>query len=938
MVRKNLLKSLSLVIALMMAIVSTGCSANVEADAVANKNIEETSEENMLEEAISTQEVLNKTDENAGKVETVYVLADANGTTDDVIVSEWLKNEDYSANLLDQTNLTDIVNVKGDETYTKNEDGTITWDAEGNDIYYQGTSDKELPVNVNITYTLDGNKISPEDLVGKTGKVTIKFDYENNSKQDIDVDGKDVEVYTPFAVVSGTMLDGDKFSNVEISNGKVISEGNKYIVMGVAVPGLKESLNISDENWEKLNEDSNLSEKLSNSFEITADVKDFSLGTTITMASSNILSDFGASDVVDTSKVDDIKDDFTTLSSSSTKLVNGACDLKDGTNKLSSGAHELNVGASKLQTGSLELKNGALKLSDGTTLFKTGLLDYTDGSYKINDGAKKLSEGTLSAKEGSVQLSGGIQSAKEGADKLVTGTTQVKDGVQTLVTSISDMTSKSLQNIETSQSCLNAAILYMQGQSAYNQQVAAGLTMIGLNKDSADKIISDNTNAYTTLNTLSQTMQEKTKEISDANTQLQNGINQINAAKQALSGSSQKPQDDTDGDVLSASRVDNLPEDETQPEDSNEDSNEDDKKDDASGESKQQVVQEPQQQVQQPAQEPQQEQQPVQEENIPAQPVNEENGDSNEENKPDETKENVTEENIPEEKVLGDNTQITQLNEELNKANETVSTLQSQLSNLNTKSNAQQTIIDNQSSIIDNQQQMINAMLQFLGTSNMSQEITNATTAIATYQSYLNAAKSAYSTLDTVKSMLPNVSDGATAAKLNLLVQGTKDLENGMITLDDGLSKLVDGGDKLSDGLNTLNDGANALSEGTNTLVSNNDALIKGASDLEDGALKLSGGMDQLDNGIGTFYEGTNTLYDGTKQLDDGTKQLLDGLVKFDEEGIQKLYEAFDGNLGEFTNRIEALKIAGQNYTSFGGANDSENSTVKFIIKTDEIG
>lgn len=936
MFRKNLLKSLSLVVALTMAIVSTGCSANVEDNALANKNIEETSEENMLEEAISTQEVLNKTDENAGKVETVYVLADANGEAGDVIVSEWLKNEDYSANILDQTNLTDIVNVKGDETYTKNEDGTITWDAEGNDIYYQGTSDKELPLNVNITYTLDGNEISPEDLVGKTGKVTIKFDYENNSKQDINVDGKDVEVYTPFAVVSGTMLDGDKFSNVEISNGKVISEGNKYIVMGVAVPGLKESLNISDENWEKLNKDGNLSEKLSNSFEITADVKDFSLDTTITMASSNILSDFGASDVVDTSKVDDIKDDFTTLSSSSTKLVNGACDLKDGTDKLSSGAYELNTGASKLQTGSLELKNGALKLSDGTTLFKTGLLDYTNGSYKINDGAKKLSEGTLSAKEGSVQLSGGIQSAKEGADKLVTGTTQVKDGVQTLTTSISDMTSKSLQNIETSQNCLNAVILYMQGQLPYNQQVAAGLTIIGLNKDSVDKIILDNTNAYKTLNTLSQTMQEKTKEMSDANTKLQNGINQINAAKQALSDSSQKSQDDPDADVLSASRADNLPEDETQPEDVTqpkdetqpEDSNEDNKEDDASDESKPQPVQEPQQQ----------DKQPVQEENIPAQPVNEENKDSNEENKADETKENVSEENASEEKVLGDNTEITQLREELNKANETVGVLQTQLSNLNTKSNTQQTIIDNQSSVIDNQQQMINTMLQFLSTSNMTQEITNATTAISTYQSYLSAAKSAYTTLDTVKSMLPNVSDGAMAAKLNLLVQGTKDLENGMTTLDNGLSKLVDGGNKLSDGLNTLNNGANALSEGTNTLVSNNDALIKGASDLEDGALKLSGGMDQLDNGIGTLYEGTNTLYDGTKQLDDGAKQLLDGLVKFDEEGIQKLYEAFDGDLGEFTDRIEALKIAGQNYTSFGGANDSENSTVKFIIKTDEIG
>ena len=328
MIRKNLIKSLSVVMATMLAVMTVACGQNTT-DTQAQAAVTETAEESALEESMVKNSVVAGTESDAGKVETVYVTADANGAVNDVIVSEWLKNASASAELKDTTELKDIVNVKGPETFKDNGNGSLTWDAEGSDIYYQGTTDKQLPVAMKITYTLDGKEISPEELAGKSGRVTIRFEYENNAKQTVNVDGKDIEVYTPFAMVSGMMLDSDKFTNVEISNGKVISDGGNYVVMGVALPGLKESLDISDEKWDELEDADDIKEKLSNSFEITADTTDFELGMTITMASSDILSDFGLTDITGSDKIEDLKSDMSELNDGSNQLVDGAKALKE---------------------------------------------------------------------------------------------------------------------------------------------------------------------------------------------------------------------------------------------------------------------------------------------------------------------------------------------------------------------------------------------------------------------------------------------------------------------------------------------------------------------------------------------------------------------------------------------------------------------------------
>ena len=228
------------------------------------------------------------------KEETVYVNMDASGNVEKITVSDWLKNAAGSAELSDSSSLSDIKNVKGDETFTQ--DGEkLTWQADGSDIYYQGTTDKELPVTVKLTYYLDGQEISPEDLAGKSGKVKIRIDYTNNEKETVKVNGEDREIYTPFAMISGMILSQDNFSNVKVTNGKVISDGRRNIVVGVALPGLSESIGLSDtEDLDDID--------IPDYVEVEADTTNFKLDMTATVATTGVLDDLGIENL------DDLKD------------------------------------------------------------------------------------------------------------------------------------------------------------------------------------------------------------------------------------------------------------------------------------------------------------------------------------------------------------------------------------------------------------------------------------------------------------------------------------------------------------------------------------------------------------------------------------------------------------------------------------------------------
>lgn len=335
----------------------------------------------------NTEKISINNDSNTeGKDETVYVITDASGEKQNVIVSDWLKNGSSSDIIKDYTTLKDIVNVKGDETYSTNNDGSISWNAEGNDIYYQGTTDAELPVAVKISYQLDGADISAEDLAGKSGHVTIRFDYENNSTKDVTINGKKTTIKTPFAMVSGLELPNDKFSNIEVENGKVISEGDNAFVIGMAFPGLKESLDLDD--------DKDLKDKIGDIeipdyVQIEADVTDFSLEMTMTLASSSFLSDLK---VDDDGTLDELKDDMNTLQSSAQELVDGTQTLKDGTGDLVSGVN-------RLKSGSSDLNDGAKQLADGLVTFDNTLASNAKDAETASAAAQKKAEAMIASLE-----------------------------------------------------------------------------------------------------------------------------------------------------------------------------------------------------------------------------------------------------------------------------------------------------------------------------------------------------------------------------------------------------------------------------------------------------------------------------------------------------------------------------------------------------------
>ena len=282
------------------------------------------------------------------KEETVYVLANADGTARKIIVSDWLKNPGGETSLGDYTDLNDVSCVKGDASYTMGSDGARVWDAQSGDVYYQGTSDRQLPVEVTVRYTLDGQPISAEDLVGKSGKVSIRYDYQNTLTTEATIDGKTETIHVPFAVLTGMILDNDHFRNIEVTNGRLVNDGDHTVVAGIALPGLSDDLDLDRE---KLN--------LPEYVEITADAEDFTLSNTVTLASSGL---FGSVDVDDASGLDDLTDALSQLTDAMTQLMDGSSALYDGLNTLLDKSGDLISGIDQLAAGSAQLSAGASSL------------------------------------------------------------------------------------------------------------------------------------------------------------------------------------------------------------------------------------------------------------------------------------------------------------------------------------------------------------------------------------------------------------------------------------------------------------------------------------------------------------------------------------------------------------------------------------------------
>lgn len=524
------------------------------------QELKETAENVLADHATDSE------DTGFSKEESVYVKADASGNVKKTTVSEWLKNPEKGT-ISDTSELKDIKNVKGDETFETGSNNNVSWKSEGNDIYYQGTIDKELPVDVKVSYKLDGKSISPKDLKGKSGKVEIQFSYDNKSKQTVNVNGEDVEMYTPFTMVSAMMLSSDEYSNVSVENGKLISDGDKKIVVGVAFPGLANDLNLKD-----LDMDIDIPETVT----ITADVKDATVGTSITMASAELMNEFGLDDI---DSFDDLQDSIDDLEDATNQLVDGSKEAADGSKELADGVGTLNDGAGTLASGAGTLADGVNTLNEksgtlvsGVNTLASGVGTYTAGvasiaknSQLISDNMQSLQGGVnkleeqiaAQATQGLGEIKTNINNAKTGVDQINSAITtslgEGKPGVQGILSNASqaltgaDVTidqndvnvtvnSVSLKNSESVNKIIEDSALSDDEKNALKNAINSAITKDNMNIEYKVEL---NENGNSKLNSAQQKIATANGLVTTANgalSQLSDSMNTISGGLSALAG------------------------------------------------------------------------------------------------------------------------------------------------------------------------------------------------------------------------------------------------------------------------------------------------------------------------------------------------------------------------------------------------------------------
>ena len=349
------------------------------------------------------------------KDETVYSKIDSNGNNYNTIVNDHIINDEQEQLINDISDLLNIKNVNGDEEFSQ-DGNNLAWHAEESDIYYQGESQKELPIECNVKYELDGNEITASELVGKNGKVKITIEYINKDAHTVNINGKDQTLYTPFVVVCGTIIDNNNNRNIEITNGKTVDDGSKTTVIGISLPGLQESLNISKDKID-----------IPNTIEITMDSTDFELNNIVTYVTPKVLEE---NDMELFKKLDKIYNQVDTLQSSSKQIEEGANSLKEGTATYSEKSQEFNNAVEQVSKGVSSVNQNYSKID-------AGISSLNDSSATLESGAKSVSEGTLAVSENLQTISSKLSELQTGTQSLKQGEVQLEAGLDQIITSVS---------------------------------------------------------------------------------------------------------------------------------------------------------------------------------------------------------------------------------------------------------------------------------------------------------------------------------------------------------------------------------------------------------------------------------------------------------------------------------------------------------------------
>lgn len=800
-------------------------------------------------------------DNDADKDESVYLISDANGNVNKTIVVDHLKNKDKKDTLEDASNLSDIENVKGKEKFTQSGD-KLTWQAGGKDIYYQGTATEEPPVTQKVTYYLDGKEISPEDLAGKSGKVKIRFDYTNTTSYTETVNGEKQTVSVPFAAITGLVL-GDGFENIEVTNGKAEVSDSSSVVLGYALPGLKNSLGIKDKD---LDGDVNIPEYM----EMTADVKNFSMPAAMTFVVN--ASDYVSTDGIDTSDLDDMIND---LKDASTQLQDGSKTLAEGTDTLADGLSTLQSKLGTFASGVGTLKSGLKTYTDGVSTLSGGLNTLGNSTGALVSGADKLNSGAGQLASGSATLKDGLKSYTDGANGLAKGASDLDAGIGTLAeksgtlvdgaTKLDDGASQ----LSASASSINEGIKSLDTglKTPLTDKEKAGYQAAA--KDSVDKQFSnpDNEANYENTKAKASGVYYETMTSDDSVKQavqlLKNDSDIMNMINATVGATVETAIKDSVPDLAS--------------------------KDTATIKKTYNNSPKLQQSVKEVL-------------NLP--------------------------QTIPDYDALVSAIVDQKLNDMATKVMEGVAN--------NSKDKVGEAVADAAKTGAENAAQ--------------SAVITGIESAKSNVSSQINAKQeNGYSLVTGADALSTGASSLANGTKslvnsIPTLTGGIKQLKDGSSQLNAGAAKLTSNNDTLNAGATALNAGASQLSAGTQSLMNSVPTLTSGIKQLVDGSNTLVANNAQLNSGASQLADGTNQIVSGVDQLTTGSKTLsegahtlADGMVQFNEEGINKILDAYNGDLKPFTDKLQAVIDAGEEYQTYSAIADGQTGSVKFIYKLASI-
>ncbi len=782
-------------------------------------------------------------DNDADKDESVYLISDANGNVNKTIVVDHLKNKDKKDTLEDASNLSDIENVKGKEKFTQSGD-KLTWQAGGKDIYYQGTATEEPPVTQKVTYYLDGKEISPEDLAGKSGKVKIRFDYTNTTSYTETVNGEKQTVSVPFAAITGLVL-GDGFENIEVTNGKAEVSDSSSVVLGYALPGLKDSLGIKDKD---LDGDVNIPEYM----EMTADVKNFSMPAAMTFVVN--ASDYVSTDGIDTSDLDDMIND---LKDASTQLQDGSKTLAEGTDTLADGLSTLQ---SKLGT-----------FASGVGTLQSGLKTYTDGVSTLSGGLNKLNSNVPTLSNGITTLNSSAKSLNDGV-ALLNATVSAKftdSEKKTLLDQVHSTLESQKSEIEKqAQTTVASQKTAIQKQA----QSAVDLQKTDIQKQAQSTVADQKEDIEKKAQAAVDDQKEQIKSVA-AETVKQQETEIKNQAASAVE------QEFTSG-----------------------------KTDYITNEAKKQLASI----------------KPVIESGVKAQFV-QKMAEKNSAITDYDSAKTFFDQNVGMKDGAAEACVNEQIDTIINNLAGSVASTAKDASKIAAGEAAYTAASQTAGEAAYTGASLAAGTAAYTAARQTAGEAAYAGASLAaTTAAYTGASQAATTAAYTgaVSGAEQATITSAEQTKATVAASINQKQANGY-SLVTGMKALADGTQTLYNSVPTLTSGIKQLVDGSNTLVVNNAQLNSGASQLADGTNQIVSGVDQLTTGSKTLSEGAHTL--------------ADGMVQFNEEGINKILDAYNGDLKPFTDKLQAVIDAGEEYQTYSAIADGQTGSVKFIYKLASI-